>query len=292
MERETTRGAGWGEAGGLEFLAERGHGRSRFNTARRAFAVLNLISLRQGITAKTLSKELGVSLSTCYCLINILVEEGYVEKIAHRKGYRLGPAVSTLHSRAHNRDVEGRVEPVVGELALRSERHAYFGLLSDGDVTVARVESPKRKPPLGVVRASCTASHALAVGKILIAATGPGGIEDYAGRHGLEAFTPRTITDVSRLKAHLTEVRRRGFATDVEEFSENLCCVAGQITDENGRVEGAIGISTTTRHFCKEADALVELVREAARDASELLDRPAAGTAPFFDNARKRIREA
>ncbi len=272
MERETAWGAGWGDAGGVELLAGHGHGRSRFNTARRAFAVLNLISLQQGITAKMLSKELGVSLSTCYCLINILVEEGYVEKIAHRKGYRLGPAVSTLHSRAHNRDVEGWVEPVVEELALRSGRHAYFGLLSDGDVTVTRVESPKRNPPLDVVRASCTASHALAVGKVLIAGTGPGGIEDYTERHGLEAFTPRTITDVSRLKAHLAEVKRHGFATDVEEFSENLCCVAGQITDKTGRgVEGAIGISTTTKHFCKEADALVELVRRAAQDASELL---------------------
>ena len=271
MERITSWGTGRGEAGGVELLAERGHGRARFNTARRAFAVLNLISLREGITAKTLSKELGVSLSTCYCLINILVEEGYVEKIAHRKGYRLGPAVSTLHSRARNRDIEGRVEPVVEDLALRSGRHAYFGLLSDGDVTVARVESPRNKPPLDVVRASCTASHALAVGKVLIAGTGPVGIEGYAERHGLEAFTPRTIMDVSSLKAHLAEVRRRGLATDVEEFSENLCCVAGQITDKTGKVEGAIGISTTTKHFCKEADALVELVRGAARDASELL---------------------
>ena len=63
-----------------------------------------------------------------------------------------------------------------------------------------------------------------------------------------------------------------GFATDVEEFSENLCCGAGQITDKTGKVEGAIGISTTTKQFCKEADALVELVRRAPRDASELLD--------------------
>jgi DNA-binding IclR family transcriptional regulator len=65
---------------------------------------------------------------------------------------------------------------------------------------------------------------------------------------------------------------RTGLATDVEEFSENLCCVASQIADKTGKVEGAIGISTTAKHFCKEADALVDLVRKAAQDASLLLD--------------------
>ena len=48
--------------------------------------------------------------------------------------------------------------------------------------------------------------------------------------------------------------------------------MAGQITDKTGKVEGAIGISTTTKQFCKEAYALVELVKRASRDASELLD--------------------
>ena len=149
LERKTSWSA-W-RRGGLELFAERGRVRSRFNTARRVFSVLDLISLRKGITAKTLSKELGVSLSTCCCLINILVEEGYVEKLANRQDYR-------LHSRAHSKDIEGRVEPVVEVLALCSNRQANFGLLSDGDVTVARIESPRRKPPLDAVRASCTTS--------------------------------------------------------------------------------------------------------------------------------------
>ncbi len=52
--------------------------------------MLDLISRREGATAKSLARELGVSLSTCYCLINILAEEGFVQKVAHRKGYRLG----------------------------------------------------------------------------------------------------------------------------------------------------------------------------------------------------------
>lgn len=260
-----------GLQGRTDTLTDRHRGSSRFNTARRAFTILDLVSRREGLTAKALARELGVSLSTCYCLINILLEEGYLERIAPRKGYRLGPTVPLLHARAHNIDVDARVEPIVGELAARSSRHAYFGLLSNGDVTVSRVESPPKKPPVELVRASYGASHALAVGKILIAGAGPSGIGEYADRHGLETFTPRTITDLGQLRAHLAGIRDRGFATDVEEFSENLCCVAAPISGEYGKVEGAIGISTTARHFDRESGALIELVTNAAREASDLL---------------------
>jgi hypothetical protein len=117
LVRKTSWGAG--RRVGLELPAGRGRVGSRFSTARRAFAVLDLTS------SKTLSKYLGVSPSTCDCPINIL-----------------------------------------------------FGLLSDGDVTVARVESPRRKPPPDVVRTSCTASPALAMSRYLITATGPTGAED------------------------------------------------------------------------------------------------------------------
>jgi DNA-binding IclR family transcriptional regulator len=244
---------------------------SRFNTARRAFRVLDLISQREGTTAKCLSKELGVSLSTCYCLINVLLEEGFVEKIPQRKGYRLGPAVPLLYARAHSRDVDARVEPVVEELACRANRHAYLGLLSDRNVTMARISHPRTKPPVELVKADSGASHALAVGKILIASAGPDGLEGYVESHGLERFTTRTITDPRQLNVHLSETLRRGYAADLEEFSENLCCVAAPITAEGGKVEGAVGISTTARHFYKESSTLISLVQRYAREASLLL---------------------
>jgi hypothetical protein len=173
LERKTTWGAGRRE--GLELLA--GRVRFRSNTVRRAFAVLDPPS------SKTLSKDLGVSLSTCFCSISILFGEGYVEKIAHRQGYGLGPADGASRPRAHSRDVESRVEPLVEELALRSNRHSYFGSLSDGDVTVARIESPRRKSPRRgphLLQGLARAHH----GQAFITTAGPAGAEDSRGYPG------------------------------------------------------------------------------------------------------------
>ena len=227
------------------------------------------MSRQEGVTAKVLSRELGVGLSTCYYLINILIEEGYLERVSSRRGYRLGPAVSVLHERASADVLGSAVEPVIDELSLRSQRHAYLGLFSDGAVAVSQVKSPPKGPPVGIVRGFHGASHALALGKILMAHAGD--VEEYVDNFGLEAFTPRTIVQPDLFRLHLERVRRQGFAVDVEEFAENLCCVAAPIVGQSGEAEGAVGVSTSFRRFADDVHPLVKMVRQAADEASTLL---------------------
>lgn len=244
---------------------------ARFESARRVFRILDLVSRRDGLTAKVLARELGVSLSTCYHLINVLIEEGYLERVSPRRGYRLGPAVPALHERYSRNDPSSVVEPVIEELAQRSKRHAYFGVLSDGAVTVTQVKTPQGSPPVGIVRGFHGASHGLALGKVLLAGTGAEGVKSYVEEFGLEAFTPRTITQPALFEHHLKKVRQRGLATDISEFAENLCCVAMPVVGRGGEVAGAVGVSTSARRFEGEARSLVEHVRWAAAEASALL---------------------
>lgn len=254
----------------LDGIAPDGGG-AKFGSIRRVFRILDLVSRREGLTAKLLARELGVSLSTCYYLINILIEEGYLEKNPTHKGYRIGAAVSTLHERSSRADLGATAEPVLEELAQRSGRHAYLGVLSDGAVTVSEVKSPCKSPPVGLVRGFHGASHALALGKVLIAGTGAEGATDYAEDYGLEQFTTRTIVQPALFRVHLDRIRSEGVATDVEEFEENLCCVAAPILGKDGTFEGAVGVSTSARRYASEARSMIELVRWAATETSALL---------------------
>lgn len=261
------RNSGIPDGPGLAARARQGG--ARFESARRVFRILDLVSRQEGVTAKVVSRELGIGLSTSYYLINILIEEGYLEKGSPRRGYRLGPSVSLLHERSSADDLDSRVEPVIDDLALRSQRHAYLGLFSDGEVAVSQVKSPPKSPPVGIVRGFHGASHALALGKILLAHAA--GVEEYVDNFGLEAFTPRTIVRPELFRVHLERVRKQGFAADVEEFAENLCCVAAPIVGRTGEVEGAVGVSTSFRRFADDVHPLVEMVRQAADEASTLL---------------------
>ena len=244
----------------------------KFKSVRRIFRIMDLVS-RQGedLTAKQLAHEIGTSLSSCYYLLNILSDEGYIEKVHRRGGYRIGRTISLLQESSRS-DFDSKIEPVVEELAQRTLRRAYSAVLSHGEMEVTQVKAPPESPPVGVVEGFRGASHALALGKVLLAGMGSKYVEGYIDDHGgLEAFTPRTIVQPSLLHSQLNKVRLVGLATDFEEFAQNLCCVAAPLASRRGKVEGAIGLSTTTRRIHDEGRHLIGMVQWAAGEASALL---------------------
>jgi DNA-binding IclR family transcriptional regulator len=244
-------------------------GHASYTSTRRVFRIIDRVS-RAGerLTVKALAHDLEISLSTCYHLIGILVDEGYVEKLPHNAGYRLGPTVGVLFERSRRSGTAAAIEPVIHDLAQLAGRPAYYAVLSEtDDVLVTHMHTPPDAPPVGVPQGFRGPSHALALGKVLIASGGIEAINRYIEEHELRAFTRRTITDPATLEAHLKEVRTRGYATDFEEFAKNLYCVAVPVSDHGG----AVGLATTATSPADELKRLIRLARRAADQISTAL---------------------
>ena len=245
-------------------------GHSTYSSTRRVFRVIDRVS-RAGdrLKVKALARDLEISVSTCYHLIGILLDEGYIERLPHHAGYRLGPTIPVLFERSRKSGSAAVIEPVLRHLARVADRTAYFAVSSEADdVVVTHVHSPPDSPPVGVPQGFIGPSHALALGKVLVAAGGSATINRYIEHHELRAFTSRTITDPTKLEAHLKEVRTRGYATDFEEFAKNLYCVAVPVSDESGQVCGAIGLATTAATPADDVKRLIRLARRAAQQIS------------------------
>ena len=82
---------------------------------------------------------------------------------------------------------------------------------------------------------------------------------------GLTRCTQNTITEVERLHQELAAVRERGYALDMEEFEDDLCCVGAPIWDATGTVVASISVSGPKSRFDPPVVwRLIEAVRAAA----------------------------
>ena len=237
-----------------------------YASTRRVFRIVDRVSRSgDGLTVKALARDLGISASTCYQLMAILIDEGYIERLSHRAGYRLGPTIGVLFERSRRSGRARGIEFVLSRLAQTARRAAYFATLNERDeVEVMHACSPPNCPPVGLPRGFCGPAHALALGKVLIAAGGGEAINRYIERHHLWAFTNRTMTDPTRLEAHLKEIKTRGYGTEFEEFARGLCSVAVPVRDESQTCFGAIGLTTIATSVGDEIKRMIELARPAA----------------------------
>ena len=249
------------------------HAPTSHASAWRAFRIIDRVS-RGGeeLDAKSLAHALDISPSTCYQLLSILIDEGYLTRLPRGSGYRLGETISLLYRRSRGTRVETVVGRVLDELARSTGRAACFGLLNENDdVVVEYVTVPPGAPPIGITPGLRAPGHALALGKVQIAAGGIRAIDRYLQHHRLDSMTPRTITDPVALEAHLKEAHARGFATEFGEFAKNLHGVAVPLLSPDGGVDGAIGLAAVGERAGFEVTQCVEHARQAAFRATTSL---------------------
>ena len=82
-----------------------------------------------------------------------------------------------------------------------------------------------------------------ALGKVLLAEMPIPEVRKLVEWRGLPRLTDNTITSAERLFEDLKTVRAQGYATDDEEHSIGLRCVAAAVFDEVGQPVAAVSLS-------------------------------------------------
>lgn len=111
--------------------------------------------------------------------------------------------------------------------------------------------------------------HNIAIGKAILAHLSRERVDEIIDEWGLPKETENTITDKAELLDDLQSIRDHGFATDREERTEGLCCVAAPIRPDD-EVLGAISISAPTSRLGEQwfDDDVVSNVKRCANEIS------------------------
>jgi IclR family transcriptional regulator, acetate operon repressor len=220
----------------------------RIQSVARAASLLNAIARSPaGLTAQELSVTTGLSRATTYHLVQTLVAVGYIAAgPGHR--YRLAVGVSPLVEAFSRHVVPQDLVPLARLLAQRTGETAYVAARDGSDlVLVCSVPGHHQvsvsNSPVGPIEHG----HARASGKLLLALAPDDARERYLAANPLTRMTKGTITSRDELLKELARIREAGWACDLEEYHDGVCCFAAPLA--GGAAPYALVLSAPKARF-------------------------------------------
>ena len=255
---------------------------TRIQSVSRAAKLLMLIASipEHERSVNRMAAELGTSVPTVYHLLNTLVDAKLLAR-DERKQYRFGFAMEVL-SVAYAQQTVPPPE-LLAPLRWITEatgESAYLSAWRSGNpVVLAHLAGTHAVQVTNLRPGYRGAANARASGKVLLAFAEPGDRDRYLAMHPLERVTAATITDPDVFAVELGRVATQGYATDVEEFSAGVACIAVPIWS-SGVLMGSYTISAPVERYRRQHEEYLARLREAVR----MLNGPRDGGAQDADD--------
>lgn len=242
------------------------------STLSKGLLILETLTAHRGGKGVTeLSKELGLTKSNTFRLLQTLCALGYVKSNADKtysatlKTWQIG------RTSVENLNLREVARPFMQYLAEETGEVIYLAVPEHLQIIyIDKIDSsdPIRSwNPIG----GSAPIHCVATGKAILAANYRS-LRDTI-KHSLTRYTDRTITSIEALDADVAVTLKRGYAYDSGEFREHGRSFGSAITLAGGEAVAAIGISVPARKLKPDSEArLGSLLADAAESVSRRLN--------------------
>lgn len=233
-------------------------------------------ALHPDMNLSDVARRVGISPAAARRSLITLTELGYTGQ--HNKRFFLRPKVMTLGSAFYfSARIDELLQPDLRELVGEYGDASSVGTLNEQDVIyVAHVSEQRSRRAVAAVGARYPA-FATSMGRVLLAALQEDQLEAYFAELDLEPLTSKTCVDISELRSILTEVRRDGYATTVDQLDYGITALAVPIRDQQGRTIAALNTSGYTGIVSPDLlinERLPDLQRAASHIAHEIARYP------------------
>ncbi len=225
----------------------------------RALDIIMLVSMKKGGLGVTeIANQIDINKSSVYRILSTLVQYGFVEQDNETGRYKLGYKFLEVSSRLlESIDLREEAKPFLKELEYETNEVIHLVVYDQGEVvyiekldgseTLRMHSKVGRRAPM----------HCTSVGKAILAHLPTNVVTDILERKGLPVHTDKTMTDKEMFLQELNQIRKNGYALDLEENEYGITCIAVPLFDHLGKVIAAVSISGPTLRMT--ADRLEKL---------------------------------
>ena len=215
-----------------------------------------------------ISRRAGLTLTTTHRLVGALTDWGALERDddgVYHVGLRLWELAALAPRGLALRQI---ALPYLEDLYEATHENVQLAVRDGAEVVYIEWISGRSSVGVHIRVGARWPLHATGVGLALLAHGEPAFQDAYCDRP-LASFTPHTITDPSRLRRVLAEVRRTGVAVSSRQVTDDALSVAAPVRGPGGTVAAAVSVVVPERDA--QVAALIPAVRLAARGISRAL---------------------
>lgn len=240
-------------------------------SVRKAIDILSLFShTRPQLGITEISKDIGLPKATVHGIVKTLVQQGFLTRDAGTNRYSLGLRIyelGTVLSGTLEINLVGR-----GTVHRLAQKHCVMVRLALWDHGSAFV-TMNRFPSTDVAQTQLLGpripAHCTALGKSMLALLPDDERQAYLQDTVLAPYTSQTIVRKAALLEELDRIRKRGYATDRQEYVPGHSCAGAPIFNRMGLVIAAVSLSVQPPGLIEELPSvLVEDLIQASVEIS------------------------
>lgn len=230
-----------------------------------------LIGRQDGLTYKEMLSILDIPRPSIFRLLHELHERDYVRQDPHTKRYFLGFKALLMSSVVlKGLDVHMKARPIMQGLVYQTGESVELAVPDDeGLLILDKIEGQGQMHVSAIIGRIYSFLHTISHGKIFIAWMGEEEM-DACLKKGLAKRTEKTITDIKIFKGQLEQIRKDGYAFDIEEAMHFISRCSAPIFNHEGKVVAAIGVAIPSFRFDPaQKDTMGQRVKLAALQISK-----------------------
>ncbi|TDB91745.1 IclR family transcriptional regulator [Actinomadura sp. 7K534] len=230
-----------------------------------ALRILLLLGERKSLRLTEVSEYLSVASSTAHRVLAMLQYRGFVRQSSTSRAYEPGPALTEIaFSVLRQIDVREQVRPLLEELAKHYGETVHLARLDGSLVSFVDAVESSRAVRVGSRMGKTLPAHVSASGKVLLAQLPDEAVVALYPRENLEALTPHSLSTRTALLEDLDRIRKRGYATGLQESEDGVIAVAAPLgTHAGSRYAVSISAPSHRKQDFTEVAVAEDLLRFA-----------------------------